>query len=262
MSILKRILLYTGMVISMIVLLLCLAGVIGTWVINKPATETILSALAPINAALERVESLSKGTARTLTETSAALDRANTRVEEMGDGITETRVVLEAISALLGEDVRPKINSARDSIRAVYDTLVAIEEVIVSFNAIPFVGVEVPGGDEVAQVRTGMEEAAVEVNTLLESSQQKKEETVAEVVERVTGSVDQIRTRVDGIQTRVSDLETRAGRASQKMIDLQKQIPLWIDVSSTVATVLLAWLIFSQVAVFVLCMKQLQGKIS
>ena len=65
----------------------------GVLDLSAVVTKKIPLEAAPINAALERVESLSKGTARTLTETSAALDRANTRVEEMGDGITETRVV-------------------------------------------------------------------------------------------------------------------------------------------------------------------------
>ena len=262
MSIFKRVLLYAGMVISIIVLLLCLAGIIGTWAINKPATETVLRVLAPINTAVERVERLSSRTTTTLTEVSAALDRADVRVQEIGGEITETSFVLETISAFLGEDVRPKIASAGDSIRGVYDTLVAIEEVIASFNAIPFVGLEVPGAEEVAQLRTGMEEAAAEVNTLIESSQERKEATVAEVVDRVTGPLDRIRTRVEGIEARVGDLEARADRASQEIARVQNQVTLWIDVASAVVTLLLAWLLFSQVSVFVLCLKYLQGKIS
>jgi chromosome segregation ATPase len=262
MSILKRILLYVGMVTSSIILLLCLVGIIGVWAINKPATETILRVLAPIDAALERVEGISNRSATTLTEVSVALDTAEARVQQMGNQISEANLVLETISMLVGQDVRPKIDSAADSIRAVYDTLAAIEEAIDSFNAIPFVGLAVPGSEEVAQLRTGMEDAAVEVNTLIESSQQKKVATVAEVVDRVTGSLERIRTRVEGIEARVGELDARVGRVREEIAGMQNQVPLWIDISSAVATLLLAWLIFSQVAVFVLCLKHLQGKIS
>ena len=48
--------------------------------------------------------------------------------------------------------MQPYIDEAADNIRGVYDTLVAIEEVIHAFTAIPLVGLELPGGEEVTQL--------------------------------------------------------------------------------------------------------------
>lgn len=262
MSTFKRILLYVGLVISIIMLVLGLAGIIGIWAVNTPATETILEMLAPINTALQRVESISHETVIALTEVSAALDSAEKRVQETGSELTESNIALDAISKIVGEDIQPKIDKAGDNIRAVYDTLGAIEEAIQAFNAIPLVNAEVPGSEEIAQLRTGMEEAALTVGDFVEELQQKKEETVTEAVDRVTGPLNRMNTRVEEMRVNTADLEARVGAASDKITYVQSQVSRWIDILSIILTLLLVWLVVSQVAVFVLCLKYLQGKVA
>jgi len=250
------------MVISIIMLLLGLAGIIGAWTINTPATETVLEVLAPINTALQRVESISHETVTALTEVSAALDNAEKRVQERGSEVTESNIALDAISKIVGEDVRPKIDKAGDNIRAVYDTLGAIEETIQAINAIPFIDVEVPGSEEITQIRTGMEETALTVSDLAEELQQKKADTVAKAVDKVTEPLKRMNTRVEEMRANTADLEARAGAASDRITYVQSQVPRWIDILSIVLTLLLVWFTLSQVAVFVLCLKYLQGKVS
>ena len=262
MSTFKRILLYAAMVISVIMLLLGLAGVIGAWTVNTPVTETILAVLAPINAALGRVESISAETVAALTQVSDSLEAADQRVQDLGSTATETNIIVTAVSEIVGEDVQPKIEEAGANIRAVYDTLGAIEEAMQSFNAIPFVGVDVPGSEEITRLRTGMEETALAVSDSVEELQQKKEETVTEAVDRATQPLNRINTRVEETRTEMSDFEARVGAASDRVTHIQSQVPRWIDILSIVITLVLVWFILSQVAVFVLCLKYLQGKVA
>ena len=261
MSIFKRILSYAGMVISVIMLLLGLAGVIGAWTINTPVTETILAVLAPINAALQRVEGISAETVAALTQVSDSLEAADQRVQDMGSQVTETNILVAAVSEIIGEDVQPKIEEAGDNIRAVYDTLAAIEEAMQSFNAIPFVGVDAPGSEEITRLRTGMEETAVTLRDFRQELQQQKAEAVDEAVDRVTQPLNRMNTRVEGIRGEVSDVEARAGAASDRLTHVQSQVPRWVDIASIVITLIFAWFMLSQVAVFVLCLKYLQGKV-
>jgi methyl-accepting chemotaxis protein len=262
MSTFKRILLYAGMVISVIMLLLGLAGVIGTWYVNTPVTETILAVLAPINAALLRVEGISAETVAALTQVSDALEAADQRVQDLGSTVTETNILVAAVSEIVGEDVQPKIDEAGDNIRAVYDTLVAIEEAMQSFNAIPFVGVDAPGSEEITRLRTGMEETALTLRDFRQDLQQQKAEAVAQAVDRVTQPLNRMNSRVGEIRGEVSDVEARAGAASDRLTYVQSQVPRWVDIVSIIITLILAWIMLSQVAVFVLCLKYLQGKVS
>jgi DNA repair exonuclease SbcCD ATPase subunit len=258
-SIFQRILLYAAMVISVIFLLLGLAGIIAVWAINTPATETVLAILEPIDLALQRMELASQRAGGALSETSAALDDANQRVQDMGETVAETSLIREAVSRTVDEDVQASVNETRENIRALYDTLGAVEEAIQAINAIPFVGLELPGGEEIAAVRTGMEEIATGVAELSDEMQQRREERAENLVERLSRPINRLNTRVEELQTNIADTEARLGLAIERIDNIQNQVPLWIDIISIVDTLLLAWFMFSQGAVFVLCRRALQS---
>jgi DNA repair exonuclease SbcCD ATPase subunit len=259
LNIFQRILLYAAMVISVIFLLLGLVGIIGVWAINTPATETVLAILEPIDLALQRIELASQRAGGALSETSAALEDADQRVQEMGETVAETSLIREAISRIVDEDVQTKVGETRENIRALYDTLGAIEEAIQSINAIPFVDLEVPGSEEIAAVRTGMEEIATGVAELSDEVQQRREERAENLVERLSRPINRLNTRVEELQSKIASTETRLGLAIERIDNIQNQVPLWIDIVSVVDTLLLAWFMFSQGAVFVLCRRALKG---
>lgn len=258
-GIFKRILLYSAMVISVIFLLLGLAGIIGVWAINTPATETILAILEPIDLALQRMELASQRTGAALSETSAALEDADQRVQQIGETVAETSLIREAISRIVDDDIKASVNETRENIRALYDTLGAIEEAIQAFNAIPFVGLELPGSEEIAAVRTGMEEIATSTAELSDEIQQRREERAENLVERLSTPINRLNMRVEEMQAKMTDTEARLGLAIERIDNIQNQVPLWIDIVSIVNTLLLAWFMFSQGAVFVLCRRALKG---
>ena len=119
-----------------------------------------------------------------------------------------------------------------------------------------------PGGEEIVQLRSAMEETAITVNDSVGELQQKKEETVTEAVDRVTQPLNRINTRVEEARAEMSDFEARVGAASERVAYVQSQVPRWIDILSIVITLVLVWFMLSQVAVFVLCLKYLQGKVA
>jgi methyl-accepting chemotaxis protein len=250
------------MVISIIMLVLCVAGIIAAWAYNTPLTETLLGFVVPATNIAQRVETVASETGGTLDDVSALLGDAEAKVAEIGGEVLDTEIVVEAISAILGEDVRPLLEEAVASFRAVYDLIGTVEEAINTFNSIPLVGLEVPGTEELAQVRTGMEEFATEVDALNEDLQQRKTEIVTGAVEEISAPINRLGTQVSEIRSDVGEIETRAGAAHERLILIQDRLPFWIDLISIVITVLLLWIIISQVAMFVLCRKTLQGKVA
>lgn len=257
MPIFKRILWYAAIVISSLFLLLGLAGIIGGWAINKPLTDTILAVLVSFDEALHRMEEASSKASAALSESSAALEDADQRLQEAGEELADTSILLEVISRLVGEDIQPNMDQTAENIRAVYDTVVAIEEAIAAINTIPFVDLEIPGGEEVASIRTGMEEMAVTVSELREEVQQRREERAEKLVERISAPVNTLNSRVEEMETKIIDIEARLGLAIERIDQVQSRVPLWIDVASILNTLLFGWFMFSQGAVIVLSWRAL-----
>lgn len=253
----KRILLYAAIVISILFLLLGLAGIIGGWVINKPVTETIQTVLTSFDTALQRMEEVSINAGAALSETTAALETANQRVQEAGEELADTSLILEAVFLIVGEDIEPNTNRARDNFVAIYDTVIAIEEAIAAINSIPFINLEIPGSEEIASIRTGMEEIAVGLTELKDEIQQRREARAENLVEAISTPINRLNTRVEEMAARIAGIEARLGLAIERTEQVNSQIPLWIDIISILNTLLFAWFIFSQGAVIVLCWRAL-----
>ena len=260
LNIVKRILLYAAIVISAVFLLLGLAGVIGVWVVNTPATETFLAILEPIDNTLQRLEGIAGEAGVALSEVSTSLGDADQRVQELGAGLAETNLVAEALNRIFDVDVGQKLTKAGEGVRSIYDTVVAVEETINAINAIPLLNIEVPGSTEIAAIRTGMEEMAVSVDELREETQRRREDRADNLVEAISTPLNRLNVRVDEMHTRMTGTEERLGLAVEGIDEIQSKVPRWIDIASIVATLLLAWLMFSQAAVVVLCWQALHPK--
>jgi len=257
LNIFQRILLYAAIVVGSIFMLLGLAGVVGVWVANTPVTETVLAILAPIDNTLQRLETVAGEAGLALSEVSTSLGDADQRVQDLGAGLAETSVVAEALNLIFDVDVEQGVNKAGDGIRSIYDTLVAIEETIEAINNIPLLNIEVPGSTEIAAIRTGMEEMAVSAAELREESQARREDRAENLVGAISAPLNRLNDRVDEMHTRMTGTEDRLGLAVERIEDLQNKVPRWIDIASIIATLLLAWLVFSQGAVIVLCWRTL-----
>lgn len=256
-SILKKVLLWAAIVVAAIFFLVGVAGIIGVWAINTPVTNTILAVLEPIDNTLQRLEAVSGEAAGALADVSTSLNDAEQRVQEMGEGLADTSLVREALNRILDVDLEQEVGKARENARSIYDTVVAVEETINAINAIPFLDIEVPGSEEILSIRTGMEEMAAGAEELRQENQRQREERAENLVAAVTAPIDRLNDRVGEMQTRMTNSETRFGQAVERMDALQGKVPRWVDIASIIATLLLAWLVFSQGAVIALCWQSL-----
>ena len=262
MSTFKKVLFYAGMVISVIVLILCVAGIIGSWVYNGPITEAILEIVVPITDVVDTAETVSGETGTVLEEVTAGLQEAQTQVQAIGDEAIDTNIVVEAVSALVGEDIEPKLDEVRENARSIYDTLGIFQEAILAFNAIPFVDVEVPGAEQLEQFRSGMEEVAGRTGELSTTLQEEKTAVVEGAVEKISEPLDELHTRVSESRANLAEIQESLKSTVETLLYIQDNVASWIDLISIVITLVLTWLVLSQVAVFVLCRKMVQGKVA
>ena len=123
MTTFKKILLYAGMVVSFIVLVVCTAGVVGTWYLNTPLTEAVLGVVLPVTDAMQLAEDVTGETGIVLETVSTGLDEAQQQIEAISEEVVDTKVAVEAISALVGEDIQPQVDEVKANIKAIYNTL-------------------------------------------------------------------------------------------------------------------------------------------
>jgi hypothetical protein len=262
MKILKRIVAVAVMVLSVLMVILFLAGIVGTWIASNAVTDATGQVLSSVGTVLGRTE-------QALTRLDTALGNARDRVDAFdesvataGERFVENPVILTAISEKLDLGIGPAVDEVRGTVQTIRETALAAQSTVQALNALPFVSIGSSVGEEgrlqklsdgvasltesVQQIRDGVRGAKAEAST-----------AVAGVLSRATSKLDaglaDIETAVSGYGAQVSALRTRVS-------DLKAALAFWLDVAAVVISLFLLWLIFAHVVTFVFGLSLWKGK--
>ena len=125
---------------------------------------------------------------------STGLDEAQQHIEAIGEEVVDTKVAVEAISTLVGENIQPQVDEVEANIKAIYDALGIMQEAILAFNEIPFIDLKVPGGEELGQFRTWMEQVVVQTDEFRTTLVDRRVEIVGGAVDEINGPLNQLST--------------------------------------------------------------------
>jgi hypothetical protein len=250
----KRFLAILIMVLSVILIILSIAGIVGNWFVNDSMTDDIVQVLTGVEKTLGLT---GDALGRLDTRVSDARDRVATfeeTVQTAGENFTENPVILTALSEKLDLGIAPAINGLRETVQSVRERVVGIQNAVQAINALPFVSVgeQVSDGDRLQRLSEGVATLTEGVEETRNGVREAKQNIAARVaysfgkgISKLDGGLVTIETAVMGYGTQVSELRTEISA-------LKASVTFWLDVASVTMTLILLWLIFSQVVVFIL----------
>jgi archaellum component FlaC len=247
MKTLKRALAVVGIVLSILVLLVSVAGIVGSWTVGgalKDGTTKVLTGvergLEVTDDALDRVDERLEGVRANVTTVEEA-------VTHVGESIEETNFALLLIEETVGEELLPKIESARDTLNTVRGSVVAFNSTLEAANEIPFVSIPTLTDElDAASERTAESKSAVdEIKTALKVA---KSGAVEGAVGAITQRTSKIDSAMEELQGDVADYQANISVVEDDVASLKSRIRLWIDVATLVISVGFVWVAVSQVA--------------
>lgn len=250
MSLFKRILAGIVLAIAAIVTAAAAAGIIGVWVYNTPVTDSLLNVLGAVDNALVRVDAGVTDFSQRLDNTLQGLDDLTAQITTLGDNVAENTIILNAIEARWGTDLAPKVDGLRETAQTVRDTVTGIQATIEAVNAIPFVTVPMPDLDGLQRVSNSATELRENVQTFRTEMADKKAGAADQLVTRLTAAIARVSDGLRRLQTALTTLDERLAQTLTQIRQLQERVPVWIDWFSIISTVVLLWLILSQVSLF------------
>jgi hypothetical protein len=251
MSTFNRIAAWIIIVISIIGILVCLAGVVGSWAVNARLTDGILRLLSVVQAQLTSVEGALTRAGDQLQTASAALQTVQEAGSKLGNSIEENTPLLDLISSTLDENLVPSVESVRELFRPVWDSVLAINNTLEALNALP--GIELPTLTEQLQALSDRIEQVLQAARQLQTS----------IVEFRTGVVqnllDPFLARVEEISNGLTVLEenvqTYLGQVDllqAAVADLEARVPRTIDALTVILTLVLIWSALAQISLILL----------
>lgn len=258
MQILRRILAIIAMVISVVFIIACLAGVVFSWSINTPMTNSLTGALTGVERVLTVADTGLERVNIRLAEAQSNVDTIEERVETAGETFSETSVVYEVLDRTVGDELFPKVATAGETIVAVRDSVVAFNGTLESINEVPFV--EVPtlteqldtAADRMATVQNDVEETRAELRVI-------REEAISKPVTAITDRTTRISDGLEATQTALSSSQNNIDDNLEFIGNIKARVPGLIDLVSLVFSFIFLWIALGQFGLIVLAWGTTKG---
>jgi chromosome segregation ATPase len=260
MRTLKRVLAIMVIVISVVVLVLSLAGIAGTWIV-RGQLATGLEGI--VTAAETRAEAVQQGLDRlggTLTQAAGELAAVEQEVQGLGADLEQNQPLLTAISDRLGLQLSPLVDKAREIVMTIRETVAAVNGIVEGINALPFVTRPVPEPEALNKLSQDVDTLVLEIQDLRAAIDQRQSEIVRGAVSLITTPASQIGNTLKGTQTAVSGYSQEISRVQEGLSSLKSALGGWLVWGAVGLTLILLWLALSQGAMLVLGWRAFLGE--
>jgi len=248
----KRILGAIVLVISVLMLVLSLGGILGTWIV-RPQFTSGLESLA--TEAETRVTTVVDGLDRldlALTEARDQVVGVEQDLQNFGSDVEQNKPLATAISERLASKFGPLFEGTRAIMTTISDAVASANSAVETINAIPFVSVPVPELERIVQLSQDLEDLETQVQDLQTNIDQRRSEIIQGSLSIITTPTSRIITTLDDAQTRVSGISRELGAVQTGLSNFQMAIGRWLTWVAVGNTLILLWVALSQVGVFVL----------
>jgi hypothetical protein len=246
----KRIFAAAIIVLSIIGVVLCVGGIIGTWIAEDRLTRITVSLLS---SAEEMLQTVGNG-----------LDRVNTDLQDARDGIADierlakglsdkaknTNLILVAVEQALDGREFPKLQRAQTTVQGLVEAIVAFNKTLEAINAIP--GVEVPTLTKSLSATQDRIGAALEpVQDLVTKLDQMKSGVLDASVELVTTYTTKIETILKTVQGEAQDYLAQVRKLQGLVAEVKARLPFYFTMGAIAITLALLLFLWGQARLFV-----------
>jgi hypothetical protein len=253
MGILKKAGHFLLILAAVLVIVICIAGVAGTWWLNRTATDVTLqvfsivdTGVSVVEAGVDRVENL-VATSRT------EVQQAEQSIVDLGGNLQENSPLLVALNNRIEARLAPTVNKIQEALAPVQDALQTITGALQIANSLPFVQEKAPELGQVEQALTTVGQISADVQqagdilraTVVDQKNELTQEAVSElttITTRVDGGLGQVQATVQGVQGEINVLQDDLAARKSRLL-------LTYNLVALALTLLLLWLIYSQMVV-------------
>lgn len=244
MSTFKGILAWIVIVISVLGILICSLGIIGSWVINDPLTREVLSLLSRAETALARVEDTLTLADAQLNNASSAISTLQEAASKLGDRIEKNSPVLDRITQILRDELEPTVTKIRDAFVKIEERVQTVNNAIEMLNALP--GIQLSTLDVQLE---GPREKADLVFDAVQQLRQNIEDFRAGIVQSLAPFMEKIDTIAAFLERLEQDVNTYLGQVKNiqsALANAKVNIPSTIDRISLILSVIFLWIAIAQ----------------
>lgn len=245
---LRRVLAGLTVFICALVLLLSVAGIVGTWVGGRAATDAAVQLFDGVDRAAGAARIL---IAQVNTQVGQVRDQLNTvksATDQLSQNVNDKGLVLTLIPPETDSQLLASVRGVVEAVATVREGVASALDLYRALNALPFVRLPQPDptswgkiGDAVLTLQTAVQTLTTTVDEF--------RSTAAGSISRVTDAVATVDERLNNTVTLLNRADAELAAAQAQIARLRQTLPTAITVISVVFTLLALWVAYTQIVV-------------
>jgi chromosome segregation ATPase len=246
--------------VSLLMLVLSLAGIIWGWNATAQLSTGIVNMLTEVEMRLQEVDQSLGLVDSALTQTREGIAEVDENVKAMGTDAEENRRLMTVISDTVGAKVVPLVTKASTAINTFQQTITVLDSTIATLNTLPFISVPAPELSTLRQIADELAALQTAVNEFQTTLSERRSELIEGAVSILSASLNRIDQTLERVETRVTESRQRLEATRTRLAQLKESIPTALNMAALVNTLVLLWVAFGQVGLLIHSWRFLTGK--
>jgi hypothetical protein len=242
----KRTLGIVVIVISVLVLLLSLGGVVGSWVLRSRVAGVIGDVAALADTTLQRAQDAADRVNSQLDQTQSTISTISTTITTIGDKVEDNNVVLQAIDQIAGTSLSPAVDNISNTANDLYNKVVAVNSKVETLSRIPPFRSRGDILDKVNNVLNGVIQMGQDLANFRQGVSEAKSSVTQRTVAVLTAPLTRIDNTLQSIQTAVGGVQQTLSDVQASLTTFHSTLIFWLNIETIVMTLLLLWIAVSQ----------------
>lgn len=246
MSMGQKVWAWTAVVVSVIVLILAAAGVIGVWVgrgiaidLNNGVMDGVIK-LAGVGE--EASNRLSTG----IGELRSGVGEVENAVDKVSQNVSDKGVILTLLPPEREQNLVSKADKVAETVKSITSSIGAARDLYASINSIPFVSLPKPKDETVQALESGISDLQNDVDQLASSIKDFREGAAAEV-SQISSAAGDVKTRLQKGEDNLSKLGGELDTLQTEAEAFKGKFSTMVTIFTIVVTLMLAWIIYAMV---------------
>lgn len=259
MNVIKKIASVVALILSVLFLLVFLAGTVGAWVVRSDAIQIGNEVVAAVDNILVEGQSLAD---RVSSRVDVAQGRISTGVgliQAAGSKAEQTPIVLNLVQQLLDKDLTPAVEGIKDSVGTLRDAVGVASQTVSLMKRLP--------GSRDSEILTGADEAIQKLQAVdqrlqdaNQAARDAKSNTIGNITDTLIAPLNSVGTALTDVQTAVQEVNARLVQAQARVQEIHNTYNMAVTGIALGMTILFLWLALSQVALFIWAYRGLTGR--
>jgi methyl-accepting chemotaxis protein len=241
-----------------LILLLSLSGIVGTWAIKDVVSDAAVALFSVVEQTARTVRGGIDRIDDRLTRLEAKTGEISDATDQISQNLEDKGLVLVLLPEEKETELLETAGSLRDTFDGIRDSLARGVEIYRAIDRLPFISLPAPSEarrdkieDAVTQTRESVDALRSEVADFRSG--------VSTRVDRVTAAVDRVTGRIQDGRSELEKLDAKMAALQAFSAQMQETIPTALTVIALVFSLLVAFVIYTQVEVIRLYLRRWRG---